>query len=317
MADANGPEDSEGLTLPMLAALPESERRILTVLSIVGKASLSTEELNELAQVEDVAPIIADLRARGLIDTDERERHTVLGTLGEEIRKTDEALETGDRLLGYVKTLANGGKLTPERLVEDAEAILGLTDWAAETEQWTEVLEVVQTVEASFSVAERVAEWIALLQKGWGAARVLGDQGAQVAMLQHLATASGRSGDQAAARRYAEQARELQGPEPTVAIDRGPARTSTARVLLAVGGCLAAAALGLGAGLLIAGNGSKAGTSTAIIPVTLTLPGQTLVTSQTTTLPAVTLVSTVVATETVLVPTTVVITSLPQITTFG
>jgi hypothetical protein len=323
MAETNG-RDSEGLTQPMLAALPESERRILTVLSIVGKAWLSTEELAELAQAEEIAPIIADLRRRGLIETDARERHSLLGTVGEEIRKTNEALETGDRLLKYVETLANGGKLTPERLVDDAEAILGLSDWAAETEQWMSVLELVQTVEASFSVAERVEEWMELLQRGWGAARVLRDRGAEIAMLQHLSTASSRSGDQAAARRYAEQAQELQGPGP-VPPTPGPAAEQTARssgaarTLLIIGGLLATAAVGLGAGLLIAGNDSSGGSTTAIIPVTLSLPGQTITTSETTTLPAATVVSTEIATvtETVLTTTTVVVTTTPAISSVG
>jgi hypothetical protein len=166
-----GDETAPTEILPGAAA----ERRILAALAIVGRASLSADELAELSETDEVRPVIDDLERRGLIKRDEQKRYSATARVGQEIRKTDEALATGDRLLQYMTTLAKGGKLTPERLLEDAEAILGLSEWAGETGQWAALLELVKTVEACFSIAHRVDEWLALLERGRSAARALGD----------------------------------------------------------------------------------------------------------------------------------------------
>lgn len=122
-----------------VAALPLAERRVLAALAVVGRASLSADELAELTEVAEIASLVADLERRGLVTRDEKQR-CALGHLGEEIRKTDDALSTGESLLQYMTTLAKGGKLTPERLLDDAEAILGLTEWAAEWQRWEGLL---------------------------------------------------------------------------------------------------------------------------------------------------------------------------------
>jgi hypothetical protein len=123
-------------------ALPATERQILAALSVVGRASLSVDELAALVDVDDVIPLVEDLERRGLIRRDEKKRYSVLGGVGAQVRKTDDAFATGDRLLKYVTTLARGGSLTPDRLVEDAEAILALSEWAAENRKWVELLEL-------------------------------------------------------------------------------------------------------------------------------------------------------------------------------
>ena len=46
---------------------------------------LATEELAALVEVDDVAPLIADLERRGLITRDEKKRYSVLGRLGDHV----------------------------------------------------------------------------------------------------------------------------------------------------------------------------------------------------------------------------------------
>ena len=79
-------------------------------------------------------------------------------------------------------------------------------------------------------------------------------------------------------------------------------------------GLLAAAGIGLGAGVLISDD-SSAGSTTALVPVTVSLPGETVVTVQTSTLPAVTVVQTAteILTETLTTVQTVVTTVPPTV----
>src|SRR4051812_45664270 len=120
---------SETTAVTRVDLLPGDERTILAALAIVGRASLSTEELAALVEVADVRPLVADLERRGLLRREENRRLTIVGRLGADIRKLNETIETADRLLMYVETLARGGKLTAARLEEDAEAILGIAAW--------------------------------------------------------------------------------------------------------------------------------------------------------------------------------------------
>jgi hypothetical protein len=311
-------------------ALSPVERQLLAALAVVGRASLSADELAELVDVDDVAPLVDELERRGLVKQDEQRRYSALGRVGEEIRQTDAALASGDRLLTYMTTLAKGGQLTPERLVEDAEAILGLSEWAAEHREWARLLELVKTLQACFGIAHRVQEWLTLLERGRSAARALGDERSEVWILQQLATASASAGDAPAAQRYLQEADNLQRRRQPSA--RRAARTDEAlpaggraavlagggggaRLALWIIGFVVVGAGGIGAGYAIGGNGGDLGVTTARVPVTVTVRGRTVTTSDRVTLPATTVVSTTTevttATETTTVTTTTTVTQGP------
>jgi hypothetical protein len=304
-----------------IMALSPAERRVLAALAVVGRASLSADELADLSEVQDVTPLVESLEGRGLIQQDERRRYSAVGRIGEQIRGTDEALASADRLVQYLTTLASGGRLTPERLAEDAGAILGLSEWAAEHREWATLLELVKTLQACFGIAHRVQEWLTLLERGRSAARALGDERSEVWALQQLATASASAGDTAAAQRYLREADELQRgrgagtnrelqTEQTLA-SAGPAAAAGAgggtNVALWIVALLLAGGLGVLVGYLVGNDNGHVGQTTAQVPVTVTAGGTTLTTSDTVTLPATTVVSTTtqVTTETTTVTTTV------------
>jgi hypothetical protein len=312
-----GDDDAETQVL----ALPAAERQILAALAVVGRATLSADELADLVEVDDVIPLIEDLEQRKLIRRDEKKRYSAIGHVGEQIRKTNAALATGDRVLGYFKTLAAAGALTPERLADDTEAILGISEWAAQNRQWVGLLELVKTLQATFGIAHRVREWLILLGRGRAAAQALGDIHSEIWMLEQLATATAAAGDASSAQRYLREADQLQrGSAPVATRDVRPAQAAAAagaagggttgvpRVLLWIGGLVLAAVIGAGLGFAIGDDNSPAGSTTTPVPVTITEPGTTLTTEATVTLPASTVVTTETATETTttLVTTTVV-----------
>ncbi len=289
-----------------VAALPLAERRVLAALAVVGRASLSADELAELTEVAEIASLVADLERRGLVTRDEKQR-CALGHLGEEIRKTDDALSTGESLLQYMTTLAKGGKLTPERLLDDAEAILGLTEWAAEWQRWEGLLELVKTLQAGFGIASRIEQWFTLLDRGRQAAHALGDRRSEVWILQQFAAASLIAGNASAARMYQREADELRHWLQLLlrrVKSAGPARIASWTL-----GLIVVATAGGVTSYAIANSNSSVDARTipaavsTRVPVTVTINGQTVTTTTTVTLPAYRTVTlppaTVVSTTTV------------------
>jgi hypothetical protein len=295
-----------------VAELAAAERRVLAALVVVGSASLSADELIELAEVEDVMPLLADLERLGLIKREEKQRYSsALDSIGEKIRQTDAALSTGDLLLKYMTTLAKGGQLTPERLLDDAEAVLGLTEWAAERQQWKRLLELVKTLQACFDISDRIEEWLTLLDRALRAARALGDRQSEVWLLRQLAVASAGVGDPAAAQRYLREADKLQRRRrPILRRDAsddhasvgGQAVTagdwSTARVALWMLGLLAAMVAGGATGYAIGNSNGNVSPTTTQVPVRATVGGKTVTTFTTVTLPARTVLDTTTVTTT-------------------
>jgi hypothetical protein len=300
-------------------ALPGAERQILAALAVVGGASLSADELTELAGVDDVIPLVEDLERRGLVRREERKRYSVHRRVGEQIRRSDEGLAAGDRLLRNFTTLARRGALTPQRAADDAQAFVGLSEWAAETRRWAGLLELVQALEASFGIAQHAQDWRTLLEHALVAARSLGDRPAEIWVLQQLATASAATGDIPTAQRYLREADELQrGPQqtmrrevtteqPAAAAAGGGGGVPTAVFWIA--GIILALAAGVGLGFVLDNGGSNAGGTTAPVSVTLTRGGTTVTTQETVTLPATTLTTASLTTTTETVTTTTVATT--------
>lgn len=291
-----GADDSPGDEIPptRITDLPEAERPVLAALAIIGRASLSADELRELAEVDDVAPLLDDLKRRGLIEGEQKRRYSAAGRVGEEVRKTDDALSTGERLLQYVTTLAKGGQLTPERLLDDAEAVLGLSEWAAEMERWEGLLELVKTVQAGFEIAHRIEELLALLERGRTAARALGDWRSEVWVLQRLGATSASAGKHTAAQRYLRDADELIAAKCRPVVGNGPSGPGTPKWVLC---SIAAAAVAVGGavGWAIGSSDSSAnaGQESTNLTVTTVIDGHTVTVNKTVTLPIRTVTKTV------------------------
>jgi DNA-binding MarR family transcriptional regulator len=302
--------------------LSPAARRVLATLAVVGRASLSEAELAALVEVADVAPLIEELERRGLIERDRRERYSVLERIGEPLRKADEATASADRLLQYLTTLAKAGELTPGRLAEDADAILGLSEWAATSGRWATVLELVKGLQACFRIGGRVQEWLALLEHGRSAARALGDTQNEVWMLQQLASASASAGDADAARRYSHEADELQRRVPSAAqrtarLERSAADARTVvaesrslpRLALWLVSLIVVGGAGIGAGYALGNDSGAVGATTEQVKVTATVRGQATTATKTLTFPATTVTSTTTALQTTTETTTVTTTT--------
>jgi len=290
-----------------VATLSPAERQVLAALSVVGHASLSSAQLAQLVELDDVRPVIADLAEQGFMQKNDDERYALAGRIGERIRDTDDALASGDRLIQHFTTLATGGALTPERLAEEAQAILGLSEWAAEHRQWARLLEFVKTLQSCFGIANRIQQWLALLQRGREASQAIGDRQSEIWVLEQMATASQSAGDAASAQRYLDEAARLRTGGAAEAVAAGGSRRLARWII----GIALATAVGIGAGMAIGSGKSDRSATTTNVPVTVTANGQTVTTSKTISVPATTVTSTFTETTTETTTVTTTVTTSP------
>jgi uncharacterized membrane protein YedE/YeeE len=303
----SGAGDAEQRLPESLESLTPGERHVLAVLAAVGEASLSVDELTVLAEVDDVRPVLDELRRRGLVRKED-DREALAPGLGAKLRRAWELTDTTDRVLRQLISIAQDGKLT----LDDLPAILGVSRWAAEAGRWSELLRLVTLTQTVLDVRQRVEIWIQIVEQARVAARRLGDVEAEAWAEDQLAVA-GRAIANALSTASAAATRIT--PPGGTSRDRDRPRTwlKVGAAALLVGGA------GFGLGYVASGEASSPqgtvtlqGTSVTLPATTLTLPGATTTLAGTTvTLPAETVTlpaatTTLVSTETTTTTTTVV-----------
>jgi hypothetical protein len=236
--------DNESTEETELASLTYDERRVLAVLIAVDGVSLSDDQIALFGEVDDVRPILAALDRRGLLRKDERGRHAVPTGWLARLRRAGNVVDTADRVLRQLISIAEDGRLT----LDDLDAVLGISSWAAEAGRLTELLQLVKAVEQALSFTRRIEAWLELLGRARGAARELRDPEAEAWADEQL-----RACEQSLAR--------------AVRADRVPSRPSLGRISLAAAGLAAAAGVGFAVASAMQDEADQE---------TVTLPGQTV-----------------------------------------
>jgi hypothetical protein len=165
-----------------LAGLTDDERRTFAALAVVGKTTVPPEALARLAGVDRAAVAVSRLRSRGLVSDDDHAEESALGSLAYYVRHTESGIETGEKLLDALTTLARADGIGSNEI----EAILGLSGWAAETGHWRRLLTLVQTAASTLAFLEHSRERVELLERGLEAARRLGDRDAETELRRAL-----------------------------------------------------------------------------------------------------------------------------------
>ena len=158
-----------------VASLTPDERRVLAVLVAVGGAWVTPEQLASLSEIDDVRPVLVELERRGLVRKDERGRRAAAAGLSTQLRQALGVLDTADRVLRQLISIAEDGRLT----LDDLDAVLGITGWAAEVGRLTELLQLVEAVQKTLTVTERVEAWLPIVRRAEEAAGELGDTEAE------------------------------------------------------------------------------------------------------------------------------------------
>jgi len=216
------PSPVEALTAETLNALPKPERRVLAALAALGGAPLPAEHLAALTGLPSVAPVLEVLQGRGLVQA-HSPRYSLAGALGEYLQQVWDLTPWAEGILAYFTTWAERHRSASDRLLEEADAILQVLNWAAGAGRWKEVLRLGWAVEGALALGRRWGAWAQVLQWVLQAARALADQAAEAWSLHQLGSRALCLGDAAMARTSLSQAlhmREAIGDRAGAAVTR-------------------------------------------------------------------------------------------------
>src|SRR5215212_1348949 len=177
----------EGLTDQALAQRSEPERRVLAALAVPRGASVGEEHLNALADVADAHPALESLQRRRLVQS-HSPRYSLTGSLDETIREKWDLTPWNERALAHFASWAKEQRHAPDRVLEEADAILGVLQLAAQGGRWEGALRLGRTAEGPLAVSGHWGAWVQTLEWELEAARQLGDRAAEAWCLHQSGT---------------------------------------------------------------------------------------------------------------------------------
>ncbi len=177
----------KALTGQVLATRSEDEQRVLAALAVPMGASVGEEHLTELAGVADARPALESLQQRKLVQA-HSPRYSLTGSLDETLREEWDLTPWNERALVHFATWAEEQRHDPERVLEEADAILGVVQWAAQNGRWEGVLRLGRAAEGPLAVRGHWGAWAQTLERELEAARQLGDTAAEAWSLHQSGT---------------------------------------------------------------------------------------------------------------------------------
>jgi len=175
------------------------ERKLLAAL-VAAAAPLSKAALAAAADLPQLESILASLEAAQLIES-HGSNFTLLANLGEDFAPPAEQIAVKQRLLEHFINAAEQLVDNQPSLIDQAEAIDKILDWAVEQERWPEVLRLTRVIEPLWRMSKHWGAWQRSLERIQQAAENSGD-GATADWASHqLGTRGLCLGDQSMARR--------------------------------------------------------------------------------------------------------------------
>src|SRR5215210_6940918 len=177
----------EALTAQVLATRSEDEQRVLAALAVPMGASVGEEHLNELAGVADARPALESLQRRKLVQA-HSPRYSLTGSMDEALREEWDLTPWNERALVYFATWAEEQRHAPDRVLEEADAILGVLQRSAQEGRWVGTVRLGRVVEGPLAVRGHWGAWAETLERELEAARQLGDRAAEAWSLHQSGT---------------------------------------------------------------------------------------------------------------------------------
>lgn len=178
---------SEAFTEQTLAQRSESERGVLAALAVPMGASVGEEHLNALAGVVDARHALESLQRRKLVQA-HSPRYSLTGSLDEALREEWDLSPWNERALAHFATWAEEQRHAPDRVLEEADAILGVLQQAAQEGRWEGTLRLGRVVEGPLAVSGHWGAWAETLERELEAARQLGNRAAEAWSLHQSGT---------------------------------------------------------------------------------------------------------------------------------
>jgi zinc-ribbon domain len=212
----------EAVTEQVLATRSEDEQRVLAALAVPMGASVGEEHLNELAGVADARPALESLQQRKLVQA-HSPRYSLTGSLDETLREEWDLTPWNERALVHFATWAEEQRHASDRVLEEADSILGVLQRSAQNGHWEGVLRLGQATEGPLAVRGHWGAWAETLKWELEAARQLGDRAAEAWSLHQSGTRALCLEDAPTARRDLSEAlrlRESLGDREGAAVTR-------------------------------------------------------------------------------------------------
>jgi CHAT domain len=178
LADVRGGLGSAPVAAAPVIPTDAVTSRVKGLLGPLGAAPLSAEHIVAL-----VGPGVEvdTLQARAVIKANSP-RYTLVTDAGAfHAAPTDPALY---ELLPHLAGWAESHRSKPDRLAEDAEAIVAALRWGVTAERWGEVLRLARAVEDALFATRRWGQWRIVLELAMAAATQLGDE-LEMARIRH------------------------------------------------------------------------------------------------------------------------------------
>lgn len=210
----------EELVLRVSTALPEPERRVLAVLTVIGQTWLHTQHLAALAAIADLTPVLEQLVRRNLILLD-GQSYQLANNLLQPLREVWELTQWTDRILQYFVQWSQ--EQTPQTLLQETETARTVVELAQAVEQVSIVLSLGRILDTTLTFGKLWGAADAIAQMHLAAGRARNDTGQIAWALHELGSRALCSGDIPAATSLLTQAlqlREAAGADAAAAVTR-------------------------------------------------------------------------------------------------
>jgi LysM repeat protein/tetratricopeptide (TPR) repeat protein len=182
-----------------LELLTEPERAVVAAIGALKGAPLKAQHLPGLTRQSGTEKLLADLQKRGVIQA--ADSGYCLAEIFPALIEQNWNMEAWrERALNFFQTWAAGFQKAPLKILEEADSLLHLNQWAMDSGRWRVSLELITLVEGSLALSGRWEAWETALQTGLKAAQAMGNLPEKAWVLHQLGTRLLCLGDKEAAR---------------------------------------------------------------------------------------------------------------------
>jgi hypothetical protein len=178
------PSAADRLTAQMAADLPQGDRDLLALASVLGGVPLNLERLAEITGQADAGAKLARLEEQGLAQS----HSPRYSSTGDAVPDGDEADGYRRRLLAYFIDYAERQRDEPNSLRDDIDPIVALLRWGAASAAPADILRLARASDTAAAHAGLWDAWQTIVDIGLASARKLGDPAGEAWALHQLGT---------------------------------------------------------------------------------------------------------------------------------
>lgn len=205
-----------------LTSIDDRERRVLLALAAMSGVPIQLPHVSGIADLTEVGPTLTALARRGLVSRHQL-RHRLVEGVADRLRRTEDLKPPVNRAITYFTAWADRQRRNHDSLLEAADALVRVQEYAIEERRWGEALRLGRQLERPLVNAGRWGAWETVLERCLTAAKALSDRSVEAWALHQLGTRSVCLADADRARRALDQAASLRddlGESAAAAVSR-------------------------------------------------------------------------------------------------